>query len=201
MADDNDKPVLQIIIASTRPGRVGEPVARWVEPIARAHEGFEVEIVDLAELNLPFLDEPNHPFMRTYTHQHTRDWSAQVERADAFVFVVPEYNHGMSAVLKNALDFLFYEWQYKPVGVVSYGAVSGGTRGVQALAGTLWSLKMQLIFHNVYIPFVQQLIEDGELKANEIMDEAAAKMLDELHRMELALRGLRAGVRGMAAAS
>jgi len=201
MADDTTKPVLQIVIASTRPGRVGEPVARWIEPIARAHEGFDVEVVDLAEVALPFLDEPMHPFMRQYTHQHTRDWSAKVDAADAFVLVVPEYNHGISAVLKNALDFLFFEWHYKPAAVVSYGAVSGGTRGVQALVGSLWGLKMPLIFNNVNIPFVQELIADGELKANEIMEDAAGRMLDELLRMEQALRPLREGVRGMAAAS
>ena len=201
MADDNDaKPVLQILIASTRPGRAGEPVARWVEQIARAHDGFDVELVDLAEVALPFVDEPNHPFMRQYTQQHTRDWSARVARADAFVFVAPEYNYGVSAVLKNALDFLFFEWQYKPVGVVSYGGVSAGTRGVQALKGSLDGLKLSLVFDNVYIPFVQELIADGTLNANEIMDDAAGRMLNELQRMEQALRPLRDGVRDWVAA-
>ncbi len=201
MADDNDaKPVLQILIASTRPGRAGEPVARWVEQIARAHDGFEVELVDLAEVALPFVDEPNHPFMRQYTQQHTRDWSARVARSDAFVFVAPEYNYGVSAVLKNALDFLFFEWQYKPVGVVSYGGVSAGTRGVQALKGSLDGLKLSLVFDNVYIPFVQELIADGTLNANEIMDDAAGRMLNELQRMEQALRPLRDGVRDWVAA-
>jgi NAD(P)H-dependent FMN reductase len=200
MADDDKKPVLHIVTASTRPGRVGEPVTRWIEPIARAHGGFVVEVVDLAEVALPFLDEPVHPFMRQYTHQHTRDWSAKVDAADAFVFVVPEYNHGIGAALKNALDYLFFEWQYKPVGVVSYGGVSGGTRGVQALVGSLWGLKLSLVLENVFIPFVQELIVDGELKANEIMDGAAGRMLNELQRMEGALRPLRNGVRDYVAA-
>src|SRR5829696_7628991 len=142
MADDTTKPVLQIFIASTRPGRAGEPVARWIEPLAQEHDGFEVELVDLAEVALPFLDEPNHPFMRQYTQQHTRDWSARVGRADAFVFVTPEYNFGIPAPLKNALDFLFFEWQYKPVGVVSYGGVSAGTRAVQMLKQSLDSLRL-----------------------------------------------------------
>jgi NAD(P)H-dependent FMN reductase len=195
----NVKPLLQLIIASTRPGRAGEPVARWIEPIAREHGAFEVQVVDLAEVDLPFVDEPDHPYMRNYTQAHTRAWSASVDAADAFIFIVPEYNYGTSAPLKNALDFLFYEWQYKPVGAVSYGGVSGGTRGLQVLKQSLDGLRLSLIFDNVYIPFVGELIEDGELKANEIMDEAAAKMLNELERMETALRPLREGVRSPAA--
>ena len=93
------KPVLQIVIASTRPGRVGLPVAQWFEQAAVAHGGFEVEVIDLAEINLPFLDEPNHPRLRQYVHQHTKDWSAVIERGDAYVFVMPEYNFGFNAVL------------------------------------------------------------------------------------------------------
>src|SRR5947209_7654159 len=122
------KPKLEIIIASTRPGRVGLPVAQWFYQRAVAHGGFEVELVDLAEINLPFMDEPKHPRLRQYVHQHTRDWSAKVDSADAFVFVTPEYNFSFNAVLKNALDYLHWEWQYKPAGFVSYGGVSAGTR-------------------------------------------------------------------------
>jgi NAD(P)H-dependent FMN reductase len=196
-----DTPVLQIFIASTRPGRAGEPVALWLEQHARAHGGFEVELVDLAEVGLPFLDEPQHPFMRRYAHQHTRDWSARVDRADAFVFVTPEYNYGFSAPLKNAIDFLFHEWQYKPVGFVSYGGVSAGTRGVQMLKQILDGVKMTPVFESVFIPFVSELIApDRTLTANAIMDKAAVGMLDELQRVESALRPLREGVRGAVAA-
>ena len=102
-------PNLLIIIASTRPGRAGLPVARWFEPIARAHGAFDVAVADLAEWNLPFLDEPNHPKLRRYTKEHTRRWSAEVDAADAFVFVMPEYNHGFNAPLKNAIDFIHQE--------------------------------------------------------------------------------------------
>ena len=126
-------PTLQIIIASTRPGRVGEPVADWFSARARQHGGFELDVVDLAELALPFMDEPNHPRLRRYEHQHTKDWSARVDAADAFVFVTPEYNHSYNAPLKNAIDYLHQEWEYKPVGFVSYGGVAAGTRAVQAL--------------------------------------------------------------------
>src|SRR5689334_4480755 len=121
-----DKLKLQIVIASTRPGRVGAPVARWFHRRAEEHGGFDVELVDLAEVNLPLLDEPHHPRLRRYVHQHTQAWSARVEAADAFVFVTPEYNYGMPASLKNALDYLNQEWHYKPVGFVSYGGVSAG---------------------------------------------------------------------------
>lgn len=126
-------PVLQIIIGSTRPVRSGEPVAQWFADLARADGRFEVELVDLKEVGLPLLDEPNHPRLQQYTQPHTHRWSEIVSRADAYVFVHPEYNHGYNAALKNALDYLFLEWQGKPASFVSYGGVSGGLRAVQML--------------------------------------------------------------------
>src|ERR1700722_1138798 len=117
-------PKLMIVIASTRPGRVGLPVGEWFHGRAREHAGFDVAMVDLAELELPLLDEASHPRLRQYTKQHTREWSAMVDDADAFVFVTSEYNHGYPAALKNAIDYLHHEWQYKPVGFVSYGGVA-----------------------------------------------------------------------------
>ena len=100
------KPVLQVIIGSTRPGRVGPAVADWIIERARARGDFEVVVTDLAELNLPMFDEPNHPRLRQYVHQHTKDWSAIVEASDAFIFVIPEYNYGFNAATKNAIDYL-----------------------------------------------------------------------------------------------
>jgi NAD(P)H-dependent FMN reductase len=185
-------PRLQIVIASTRPGRVGLPVAVWFDARARAHAGFEVELVDLAELPLPFMDEPNHPRLHRYTHEHTKAWSARVQAADAFAFVMPEYNHGFTAPLKNAIDYLHSEWQFKPVGLVSYGGVAAGTRAVQMLKPVLAALKMTPLFEAVSIPFVAQFIDDeGELQANETMEEAADAMFDELLRVEQELRPLR----------
>jgi NAD(P)H-dependent FMN reductase len=185
-------PTLQIIIASTRPGRVGLPVARWFEQKAIAHGGFGVELVDLAEINLPFMDEPNHPRLRQYAHQHTRDWSAKVAAADAFVFVMPEYNYGFNAPLKNAIDYLHQEWLYKPVGLVSYGGLAAGTRAAQMIKQVLTTLKMTPLTEAVSIPFVAQLIDDeGEVRANEIMERSADTMLAELVRVEAALRLLR----------
>lgn len=188
------KPRLQIIIASTRPGRAGLPVGTWFDARARAHGAFEVELVDLAELGLPFVDEPNHPRLHRYTHRHTKGWSARVEAADAFAFVTPEYNHGFNAPLKNALDYLHSEWQFKPVGLVSYGGVSAGTRAAQMLKPVLLSLKLTPLFEAVSIPFVAKFIDDnGELQANEVMEQAADTMLDELVRVAAALAPLRGG--------
>jgi NAD(P)H-dependent FMN reductase len=186
-------PTLQIIITSTRPGRVGLPVAEWFVARARAHAGFELDVADLAEIALPFVDEPNHPRLRRYEHQHTKDWSARVDAADAFVLVMPEYNYGFNAPLKNAIDFLHHEWGYKPVGFVSYGGVSAGTRAVQMAKQVVTTLRMTPVYEAVSIPFVARLMDDeGRLQPNEVMEQAATAMLDELVRVEAALRPLRA---------
>jgi NAD(P)H-dependent FMN reductase len=187
-------PHLAIVIASTRPGRVGLPVAQWFAELAAEHAAFDVELVDLAEVNLPFMDEPNHPRLRAYTHAHTHRWSAKVEAADAFVFVMPEYNFGFSAPLKNAIDYLHQEWAYKPVGFVSYGGVSAGTRAVQMVKQVVTTLKMVPLSEAVSIPFVSSLLDDDQvLVPNETMQQAARAMLDELARLEAALRPLRSG--------
>lgn len=183
---------LQVIIASTRPGRVGAAVGDWFLQRATSHSSFDMGVTDLAELRLPFLDEPNHPSLRRYTKDHTRRWSNTVDAADAFVFVMPEYNHGFSAPLKNAIDFLYQEWQYKPVGFVSYGGVSGGTRAVQMIKQVVTTLKMFPLNEAVPIPFVASLLnERGELQANESMEDGATKMLDELRRLADALSSFR----------
>jgi NAD(P)H-dependent FMN reductase len=192
---------LQIIIASTRPGRLGLPVAEWINTVAVKHGGFDqVELVDLAEWNLPFMDEPNHPRLRRYVHQHTRDWSATIDRADAFLIVMPEYNFGYTAPLKNAIDYLAHEWAYKPVGLVSYGGVSAGTRAAQMIKQVLTTLKMTPIPEAVHIPFVAQFIDDdGALRPNETMESSAEAMLDELVHWTAALAPLRDRARQRAA--
>jgi NAD(P)H-dependent FMN reductase len=185
-------PKLHVIIASTRPGRIGLPVAQWFADWAVKHGGFEVNVVDLAELNLPLMDEPNHPRLRRYEHQHTKDWSATADAADAFVIVMPEYNHGYTAPLKNALDYLNNEWAYKPVGLVSYGGVSGGLRAVQGIKPILNSLKMVPLLEGLPIPFAMRLLNDeGEIQADEAMENTATLMLDELLRWTGALAPLR----------
>jgi NAD(P)H-dependent FMN reductase len=186
------RPKLLIVIASTRPGRVGLPVAQWFETVARAHEGFDVSVADLAEIGLPFVDEPSHPRLQQYTHQHTKDWSRIVGISDAFAFVMPEYNHSLTAPLKNAIDFLHNEWRYKPVGLVSYGGVSAGLRAAQVVRLVALAVKLTPVGETVSIPFVQQFLDDeGTIQPNEVMVQAAHAMLDELVRVEGALRPLR----------
>src|SRR4051794_24197486 len=195
-------PNLHVILASTRPGRAGEPIADWFTDRARAHGAFDAELVDLAEVGLPFMDEPNHPRLRRYEHQHTKDWSARIDAADAFVFVTPEYNYGFTAPLKNAIDYLHFEWQHKPVGFVSYGGVAAGTRAVQMLKQVVTTLKMLPVFEAVNIPFHTQFIdEEGRVQANEVMEQAAVAMLDELLLSESALRPRRTSIREAEAAT
>jgi NAD(P)H-dependent FMN reductase len=186
------KPVLQVIVGSTRPGRVGVKVADWFYPAAVAHGAFDVQLVDLAAVALPIFDEPRHPRFGQYEHQHTKDWSATVRRADAFVFVVPEYNYGFNAATKNAIDYLHAEWAYKPVGFVSYGGVAAGTRAVQMLKQVMTTLRMSPIFEAVNIPFVQQFIDGDKFVPNDVLESAASAMLDEVLRWTDALRLLRA---------
>lgn len=188
------RPELLIVIASTRPGRVGLPVAQWFEAAARAHDGFDVSVADLAAIGLPFMDEPSHPRLQQYTHQHTKDWSGIVGISDAFVLVMPEYNHSLTAPLKNAIDFLHNEWRYKPVGLVSYGGVSAGLRAAQVVKQVALSVKLTPVGETVSIPFVQQFLDDeGAIQPNEVMVQSARAMLDELVRVEAALRPLRTG--------
>jgi NAD(P)H-dependent FMN reductase len=181
-------PRLLIVIASTRPGRVGLPVGEWFAGRAQDHGGFDVETVDLAELALPLFDEPKHPRLREYVHPHTIAWSEVVDRADAVVFVTPEYNHGYPATLKNAIDYLHQEWAHKPVGFVSYGGVAAGTRAVQQLKPVVAAVRMLPVTDAVNIPFVANVVKDGEVQANEVMLEAADALLDELLDAERALR-------------
>jgi NAD(P)H-dependent FMN reductase len=185
-------PNLTIIVGSTRPGRAGAPIAQWFAARAKDHGGFDVTVVDLAELGLPLLDEPNHPRLGKYTQQHTKDWSAIVDAADAFVIVTPEYNYGYPASVKNAIDYLHREWQHKPVGFVSYGGVAAGTRAVQQLKQVVTTLRMLPVTDSVNIPFYNQFLDsDGVFQPNEVLEQAADAMLDELVRTEAALRPLR----------
>lgn len=184
-------PTLMVVLASTRPGRVGLPVWEWFCELAEAHGGFTLDRVDLKELDLPFMDEPNHPRLRNYIHDHTKAWSARVDAADAFVFVTPEYNHGINAPLKNAIDYLHNEWSYKALGLVSYGGVSAGTRAAIEIRTSTNPLKLVTIPETVSIPFVAQFIEDGQVEANEIMEKSAKTMLNELARWTTALATLR----------
>ncbi len=185
---------LHIIIGSVRPGRVGLPVATWVESVARNDGRFSVTLVDLAEVDLPFLDEPEQPHLHRYTHDHTKSWSRIVDAADAFVFVMPEYNAGYSPALKNALDFLSREWKHKAVGLVSYGGVSGGQRGAQLLKTTMLQLNLMPVPAAVPIPFVAGMInDDGDFEPSEPVAKGTPKMLDSIAEWTEVLRPLREG--------
>lgn len=183
---------LAIIVASTRPGRVGPSIAAWFEDFARRHGKFEIQLVDLAEVNLPLLDEAAHPRFMKYEHEHTKRWSATVSSADAYAFVTPEYNYGAPASLINALDFVFHEWAYKPGCFVSYGGQSGGIRAVQMVKPILTTLKVMPIPEAVAIPFfAQHRDSSGTFTATEQHHKAATDMLNELHRWGEALQPLR----------
>lgn len=186
-------PTLAVIICSTRPGRIGAPIAGWFTGVATAQGAFDVEVLDLKEIDLPLFDEPNHPMLADYTHEHTRRWSAMVAAADAFVFVTPEYNHSFNAATKNAIDYLHNEWQHKPVGFVSYGGVSGGTRAIQALKPICAALRMVPVVANVILPFPFAHIDDeGTFVGDDAMALAANGMLAELGRWTTAMESMRA---------
>jgi len=184
---------LKIIVASTRPGRKGPAVAHWIRNAAEADGRFEVELLDLAEIGLPLMDEPNHPRLKQYTHAHTKAWSATIEAAEAVIFVMPEYNYGYTAPLKNAIDFLFQEWAHKPVGLVSYGGVSGGLRATQVLKPVLTAVRLT-VAGELPIPFFAKLIgEDGVFRPNEVLEKGAAGMFTGLVKWAEVLGPLRKG--------
>jgi NAD(P)H-dependent FMN reductase len=184
---------LTVVIASVREERVGPSIAKWFVERARAHGQLELEVVDLKELALPLLDEPQHPRLRQYKYEHTKRWSAIVDAADAYVFVTPEYNFGSPPALVNAVDYVLHEWAYKPAGFVSYGGVSGGLRSVQMTKQLLTSVKVMPIPEAVTIPFFRNFLgPDGAFAGGEANDKAAGVMLDELVRWASALAPLRA---------
>ncbi len=184
-------PNLLVIIASTRPGRAGRAIGDWFVDVATAHSGFQVDVADLAELDLPFHDEAAHPRLGQYEHEHTKRWSAQVDAADAVVFVMPEYNYSFSAPLKNAFDYLHNEWKYKPVGFVSYGGVSGGMRAVQQFKQVVTTLTMLPVPVQVALTNYAQHLHDGAFEPDAGAEGAAKTMLDELARVAPALATLR----------
>lgn len=183
---------LQTIICSTRPGRIGPHLANWFHTFATLNTPFETKLVDLADFHLPVFNEPHHPRTGKYLHDHTRRWSASVAEADAYVFVIPEYDYFPPSSLVNALQFLSAEWAYKAAGFVSYGGISGGLRAVQMTKQILGALRLVSIPESVVIPMVGQFIDkDATFSANEPMVAGAKLMLDELLRWAAALKTMR----------
>lgn len=183
---------LKVISSSTRPGRKGPKIASWVLKQVKAHGTFEAEMVDLGELNLPLMDERNHPSAQQYEHEHTKRWSAMIDSADAFVFVTAEYNFSYPAPLKNALDYLYNEWTHKAAGIVSYGGISGGLRAANRLKEDLSSYKIMPLTSFTPFPSFEKLINsEGAFVPNEISVKSIRAMLDELLEATTVLAGLR----------
>jgi NAD(P)H-dependent FMN reductase len=182
---------LLVVVTSTREQRVGHLLADWAVEQARAHGKFDPELADLKAINLPMLDEPNHPRFANYQYAHTKAWSAIVSAADAYLFVVPEYNYSMPPALLNAIDYLFHEWAYKPAAFASYGGISAGTRSVQHAKPVLTSMRVMPIPEAVQIPFVRNFLKDGGFVGDEHLAKSATHMLDELHKWATALLPLR----------
>ena len=183
---------LNVIIASVREKRGGLAVANWFVDVARRHGGFDIDLIDLEAVNLPLLNEPQHPRLQQYQHESTKRWSDIVRRGDAYVFVTPEYNYGAPPALVNALDTVYVEWNYKPAGFVSYGGISAGTRSVVMAKTIVTTLKMVPLVEAVQIPFFTQLMKDGVFEGGEANEKSAITMLNELGRWTEALKALRA---------
>lgn len=183
---------LKIISSTVRPGRKGPVVTKWIADLARQNNNFNVEVLDLGEINLPMMDEPNHPSLKKYQHEHTKRWSAKIDEADAFIFVTAEYDYNYPAPLRNALEYLFHEWGYKAAGCVSYGGISAGTRALNSLKNDLATFKMVALTEAVNFPFFQQNINDqNEFEANDISHKAADIMLKQLVRWTKGLKAIR----------
>lgn len=182
---------LHTIICSTRPGRIGPTVASWFHEVAQTHGQFECELVDLADFALPIFNEPRHPRLGGYEHEHTKKWSASVRSADAFAFVIPEYNYYAPPSLVNAIDYLSAEWTYKAATLVSYGGMSGGLRAAQSAKSLLTTVGIMPIPQGVGIPMVGQMIEDGKLKPAKAIEEGANATLDALAIWAKALKTIR----------
>ncbi|HKN93914.1 MAG TPA: NAD(P)H-dependent oxidoreductase [Thermoleophilaceae bacterium] len=185
-----DNPHIQIILGSTREQRRGEPIARWLAKLASARGDLNAELVDLADFALPFLTQATPPMGPDSRDAAARDWASKIASADGYVLVVPEYNHGYPAAIKNALDHLFAEWNRKPMGFVSYGGASGGLRAVEQLRQVVIELSIVPLRRQIAIPRVWERISDsGELRAPQ--DPEAHLLLDDLVWWASALRAAR----------
>ncbi|HEV2449494.1 MAG TPA: NAD(P)H-dependent oxidoreductase [Thermoplasmata archaeon] len=182
---------IAIIIGSTRPGRAGEAVGRWVYNYASTRTDAEVELVDLKDHPLPFLDEAMPPSLGQYSKELTKAWAKKIASFDAFVFVMPEYYHGISAVLKNAIDFLYAEWNNKVAGFVSYGS-AGGARAVEQLRTVMAELQVATVRVQVLMPMATDFENYRNFKPQPQRLDPLRSMLDQLVSWGTALRSVRA---------
>jgi NAD(P)H-dependent FMN reductase len=181
---------LGIIVESTRPGRKAEAVARRVHGIAKKRGDAEIEVVDIEEFKLPLLDEPTPPSRGQYDHQHTKVWSAKIDSFDAYVFVTPEYNHGTSGALKNAIDYLYREWNNKAAGFVGYGG-AGGVRAVEQLRQVVGELQIADVRAQVMLSLFTDFENFTIFKPGPNQEKAVNAMLDQVIAWGGALQSLR----------
>jgi NAD(P)H-dependent FMN reductase len=179
-----------IIRGSTRPGRKAEAVARWVYGIAKNRGGAEFELVDIVDYKLPLLDEPIPPSLHRYSQPHTKVWAAKIDSFDAFVFVTPEYNHGIPGALKNAIDFVHREWNNKAAGFVGYGG-AGGVRAVEQLRLVMGELQVADVRAQVTLSMTTDFESYTTFKPGPQHKAAVNTMLDQLIAWGGALKGLR----------
>jgi NAD(P)H-dependent FMN reductase len=170
---------IAIIIGSTRPNRVGEAVAQWVFKLAQQHGGADFELVDIRDFNLPLLDEPVPPSQGKYSKDHTRKWAAKIASFDGYVFVTPEYNHGISGALKNAIDFLYAEWNNKAAGFVGYGS-AGGTRAVESLRLVMGELQIADVRTQVMLSLLTDFENFSVFKPHPRNEASVNGMLDQV---------------------
>jgi NAD(P)H-dependent FMN reductase len=181
---------IAIILGSTRPNRVGAIVAEWVNGLADKRTDAKFELVDVAGLGLPFLDEELPPAVGQYANQHTRDWAAKVASFDAFVFVTPEYNHSVPAGLKNALDFVYAEWADKAAGFVSYGA-AGGIRAVEHLRLILAELQVATVRAQLTLNSYTDFENFYDFRPNDQHEQTLNTVLDQVMSWGTALQAVR----------
>ncbi|SDX49871.1 NADPH-dependent FMN reductase [Paenibacillus sp. CF384] len=181
---------IAIILGSTRPGRNGEAVARWVTDIASKRTDASFELVDLADFNLPLLDEPIPASMGQYSKPHTIAWSEKISSFDGYVFVTPEYNHATSGALKNAIDFLFHEWKDKAAGFVGYGG-SGGARAIENLRLIVGELHIADVRAQVGLSLITDFENYSVFKPGAHQEPAVNTMLDQVIAWSGALKTLR----------
>jgi len=179
-----------IIIGSTRPGRNSEAVAKWVYEIAGKRKDAEFELVDIKDYNLPLLDEPIPASMKQYAKEHTKTWAKTIESLDAFIFVTPEYNHGPSGALKNALDFIYKEWNNKAAGFVSYGS-AGGVRAVEQLRLIMGELQVADVRSQVFLSLFTDFENFSVFKPTLQNEANVNTMIDQVIAWGSALKTLR----------
>ncbi|MBU3144811.1 NADPH-dependent FMN reductase [Clostridium sp. CF012] len=181
---------IAIIIGSTRPGRNGAAVANWVYEISKKRTDAEFELVDIADYNLPLLDEPYPAMMHQYTKDHTNAWSAKISEFDGFIFVTPEYNHSTSGALKNAIDYLSLEWNNKAAGFVSYGS-AGGVRAVEHLRLIAGELQMADVRSQVTLSLFTDFVNMSEFKPADLHEATVVSLFDQVIAWSNALKTLR----------